>query len=115
MKDPNAVTRYSLNREYYLEYERTRRTPEYRERQKIYQKKYYMKNRDRILAHQRATDQQRRPRKGKKVKEVKEVKKPVVKVKKEKQPKKSEIVFYEPEPTPTYREAPMTFTENEWA
>jgi hypothetical protein len=116
MKDPNAVTRYSLNKEYYLEYERTRRTPEYRQRQKIYQKNYYMRHRDRILAHQRVMDPIRRPRKGRPIKEVKEAAAAAaVKVTKEKKVKKSEVIFYEPEATPTYREAPISFTESDWA
>ena len=102
MKDPNAVTHYSLNREYYLEYEKSKRTPEYRQRQQVYQYNYYRKYRDRILSRQRVIDQQKRAAK------------PPKKVK-EKKVKKSDIVFYVPEATPTFREVPMSLTENDWA
>jgi hypothetical protein len=116
MKDPNAVTRYVLNREYYLEYEKSRRTPEYRQRQQIYQYNYYRKYRDRILSRQRVIDQQKRAEAVAAKKQ--EVKPPTVKPPKqvkEKKVKKSDIVFYVPEATPTFREVPMSLTENDWA
>ena len=121
MKDPNAVTRYSLNREYYLEYERTRRTPDYRERQKIYQKKYYLKNRDRILARQSIIEKEKRAAAKKEkeaaaaAKKAEKVAQKAAKPKKEKKVKKTEIKFYVPEEAPTFKEVPMTFTENDWA
>lgn len=112
MKDPNAVTHYSLNREYYLEYEKSRRTPEYRQRQQVYQYNYYRKYRDRILSRQRVIDEQKRTAKKEGV-----VAPPVKQPKKvkEKRIKKSDIVFYVPEATPTFREVPMSLTENDWA
>ena len=120
MKDPNAVTRYVLHREYYLEYERSRRTPEYRQRQQIYQYNYYRKHRDRILSHQRVIDKEKRAV-AKKEKEAAAAKKEQEvtlkepKPKKEKKIKKSDIKFYVPEATPTFTEVPMVFTENDWA
>lgn len=121
MKDPNAVTRYVLNREYYLEYERSRRTPEYRQRQKIYQHNYYRKHRDRILARQSVIEKEKRAAAKKEkeaaaaAKKAKEVAPKEPKPKKEKKEKKSEIKFYVPDEAPTFREVSMTFTENDWA
>ncbi len=121
MKDPNAVTRYSLNREYYLEYERTRRTPEYKEKQRIYQHNYYRKNREKILARQSIIEKEKRARARKEkeaaaaAKKAKQLAKKEPKPKKEKKVKKQEIKFYVPEETPTFKEVPMTFTENDWA
>lgn len=121
MKDPNAVTRYVLHREYYLEYERARRTPEYRQRQKIYQYNYYRKHRDRILSHQRVIDKEKRADARKEreaaaaAKKTQEVAPKEPKQKKEKKIKKSEIKFYVPEATPTFTEVPMSLTENDWA
>ena len=121
MKDPNAVTRYVLHREYYLEYERSRRTPEYRQRQQIYQHNYYKKHRDRILSHQRIIDKEKRAAAKKEkeaavvVKKEQEVTLKEPKPKKEKKIKKSEIKFYVPEETPMFKEVPMTFTNNDWA
>ena len=109
LKDSNAVTRYSLNREYYLEYERTRRTPDYRERQKIYQKKYYLKNREKILARQSIIEKEKRAaaRKEKEAaaaaKKAKEVAKKAPKPKKEKKIKKKYDSKHIEKPTKNYK------------
>jgi DUF4097 and DUF4098 domain-containing protein YvlB len=108
MKDPNAVTHYSLNRQQYLDYMKNRRnTPGYIEKQRVYQRKYYEKNREVLLARQRVGTIREKKVKPIVVKEVKE--------KKEKRVKKSEIKFYVPEENPTFKEVPMSFTENDWA